>query len=107
MAKKLDALQLIANFYIEKWNENYRKNNYRGLGLLYSGLLAIGKKYSGIEDTKEFIEKINPILEKKGFSIVPDKRARIKLVKLSKSETIKKELEEEFLKFVKDVAKED
>ena len=103
MAKKYsNAVQIVAEFYIKKFKENEEKG-YRGLGLVYSGLWELAKKYCGISNPELLLQELNKELEGKGYRIVGDKKARLKMVKLRESDRVKKELEEEFETFMRNL----
>ena len=91
---------MLSEFLYEKYKENLQKG-FKGLGLVYSGLWSLCKKYSGISDGKLLVEELNKELGNYGLVIVPDKRAKLKLVKRSREETISRELEAEFEEFMK------
>ncbi len=98
MSKKLSKSEFVKRvgiWLIEKWQENYEKNGFKGLGLVYSGIwsaIKVKAKDVGFKEASEIIEKLNEFLTEKGYKIVGDQKAKLKLVRLTKSETVKQEL---------------
>ena len=100
-AKPTNAIQMLSQFLIQEWERNYREKGYKGLSMIYGGYWSICKKYSGIQNPELLLQELNRELEKEGFRIVPDAKVKMKLVKVSKEEAVKKDVEERFEKFMK------
>ena len=102
MAKKpTNAIQMLSEWLVEEWERNYREKGYKGLGIVYGGHWEVCKKYSGISNPQLLLDELNKELEKRGFKIVGDKRAKLKLVKMSEEDRVKREVENRFEEFMK------
>jgi len=99
MAKKGNAIQNLAGFISKKFEENLAKG-YKGMGFVYSGLLNLCKKYSGISNTVTLVEELNKELKNYNLRIVPDRKAKMKVVRIAR-EDVKEELENEFQEYLR------